>query len=97
MATFPGAPSPYGNLTQLDVTAATVIKATPGAVVTVAVVVAGSTAGAVYDATGTSGNSTANQVGVIPAAVGNYSMSFPCINGIVVSPGTGQTLAVSYT
>lgn len=96
MAKYPLAPSPYGNFTALDITAATVVKASPGAVVMAQVIVAGSTAGAIYDATSTSGNTTANQVAVIPNTVGGIEVRFPCVNGIVVAPGTGQTVALSY-
>lgn len=84
------------NSTALDLTAATVVKATPGFVVTVSVVETSSTAGAIYDATSTTGNTTANQIAVIPATIGNYVISFPAKSGIVVDPGAGQTVAISY-
>lgn len=89
-------PSPTGNATALDITAATVIKAASGAVLTVAVVTGGSTAGAVYDGLATTGNTVANQIGTLPNTVGSYAINFPCINGIVVIPGTGQVVAVAY-
>ena len=96
MATYPNAPSPVGSFTALNISVATVVKPGPGVVMTIAVVTAGSTAGAVYDATSTTGNTVANQVGVLPAVAGTYAIEFPCINGIVVAPGTGQVVAVSY-
>lgn len=94
--TYPQAPTPWGNRTYLNITAATVVKTGSGVPVTCAVVVAGSTAGAIYDASSTSGNTSANQVFVAPNTVGNYPVSFPCITGIVVTPGTGQTIALSF-
>lgn len=96
MPHYPLGPSPYGNATALDLSAATVVKAAPGVVVTVNVVVAGSAAGAVYDGTSTTGNSASNQVAAIPATIGSYAVHTPCATGIVVAPGTGQTVAVSY-
>lgn len=85
-----------GTKTVLNITAATVIKATPGRIARVSVIVAGSTNGSIYDHATTSGVAAANQVGVIPEAIGSYDISLPCLVGIVVTPGTGQTIAVSY-
>jgi hypothetical protein len=100
MPQYPLAPIPGGTTTTLDITTATVIKSSPGRVFTVSVVSGtGSTAGAVYDATSTSGNTVANQVGVIAAAVGapiNFNAA-PTANGIVVVPPTGYTIAVSWS
>lgn len=62
----------------------------------VQVLVAGSTPGSVNDASAIGSASAANQVFVIPNVVGAYSVDFPCLSGIVVTPGTGQTVAVSY-
>lgn len=88
---------PGGNRACLDVAAATVVKNVPGICCSITVVSAGSTVGAVYDNSSTSGNSAANQFGSIPNAVGTYTFNWPCGTGITVVPGTGQTLAVSYT
>ena len=90
-----------GNKTALGITAATVIQATvneytPARIVRVHVTVAGTTAGAVYDATSTSGNSASNQIAVIPNTVGSYLIDTPCLVGLVVVPGSGQTLSVVY-
>lgn len=96
-----------GKCSALNITTATVVKtpADNGAVgglaevcriVRVQVLVAGSAAGAVYDGKSTTGNSAANQVGVIPDVAGTYLIDMPCYTGIVVVPGTGQTLAVSF-
>jgi hypothetical protein len=96
-----------GKNSALNITAATVVKvpADNGAVgglaeicriVRVQVIVAGSAAGAVYDSKATTGNSAANQVAVLPNTVGTYLIDMPCFTGIVVAPGTGQTVAVSF-
>lgn len=93
---FPNAPTPQGSESWLNITAATVVKATPGVAVSACVVVAGSAAGAVYDATSTSGNTAANQVGVLPTTAGNVALNALCATGIVVAPGTGQTIALFF-
>lgn len=98
MPQYPLVPAPGGTATTLNVTTATVIKSSPGRLFTVSVLVAGSAAGAVYDSTSTSGNTAANQIGVIPDAAGVVNFNaMPTANGIVVAPGTGQTLAVSWS
>lgn len=90
-------PLPGGNTNNLSITAATIIKSSPGRVYVVSVIVAGSTAGAVYDSKLTTGNTAANQIGVIADVLGPVNFcGFPTNTGIVVVPGTGQTLAVSW-
>ena len=79
-----------------NITAATVVKASPGYAAAVSVIVAGSAAGAVYDSAATTGNSAANQIAVIPNTVGVITLRWPTDYGFTVVPGTGQTLAVSY-
>jgi hypothetical protein len=80
-----------------NITANTVIKAARGTIIGINVIVAGSAAGAVYDAATVAAAAAANQVGVIPNQVGAVPMppqGIPCLNGIVVEPGAGQTIAV---
>jgi hypothetical protein len=100
MPQYPLAPIPGGTATTLNITAATVIKSSPGRVWTVSVVAGtGSTVGAVYDSASTAGNTTANQIGELPAAVGapvNFN-AMPTTTGIVVVPPTGYTVAVSWS
>lgn len=90
--TNPGASSDRNNIT-----AATVVKAAPGRVGVVSVIVAGSAVGTVNDILTTGAVAVANQIGTIPNVVGTYTFNWPCAVGIVVVPGTGQTVAVSYT
>ena len=79
-----------------NVTAATVIKASPGRMVRVDVIVAGSSAGSVNDCTTTAAAAVGNQLAVIPNAVGPLLFDWPCKVGVVVVPGTGQTIAVAF-
>lgn len=84
------------NKRALNITSNTVVKATPGFVVTVNVLVAG-VAGSIHDAATVVAAATANQIAVLPATVGVYTLNFPANSGIVVKPGAGQTIAVSYS
>jgi hypothetical protein len=94
----PLGPRPGGNASLLDITTATVVKASPGILYAINVLVAGSAVGAVYDASLTSGNTIANQIAVIPDVVTTEPLlyTWPCATGIVIAPGTGQTLSVSF-
>lgn len=85
-----------GGLTALNITAATVIKARPGRLVKIVVVVAGSAAGTVNDCLTTGAVAASNEVASIPNTIGPLSLDWPCLTGIVVVPGTGQTVAVLY-
>ncbi|VWB07166.1 hypothetical protein [Burkholderia lata] len=85
-----------GQLQTYDITTATVIKGAPGRIFRVNVLVAGSTVGTVNDCLTTGAAAIANQVAAIPDTVGPVVLEWPCATGIVVVPGTGQTLSVSY-
>lgn len=97
MPAFPNAPTAWGSATALNISTATVVKASAGVALTIQVITAGSSGGAVYDSASTSGNTAANQVAAIPNAAGYLPVSMPCASGIVVAPGTGQVVAISYT
>jgi hypothetical protein len=94
----PIGPRPGGSASLLHITAATIIKVSPGTLFAINVLVAGSAVGAAYDAILTTGNTIANQIAVIPDVVTTLPLVYqwPCINGIVIIPGTGQTLSVSF-
>lgn len=74
----------------------TTVKASPGAVLQVAVLVAGSTTGTVNDCAATANATTANAVAPIVNTVGVQEISMPCLVGVTIKPGTGQQLSVSY-
>ena len=76
--------------------AASVVKASAGRCACVIVQVAGSAPGAMNDCATTGAVAAANQFFVIPNTIGIYELDWPCANGIVVTPGTGQTVAISY-
>lgn len=97
----PIVPRPGGSLSALSVSAKTAIKATGGTVYRV-VILQAATAGTVgvFDAatTGAAIGSTAiYEVSASWPAPGTVlTLEFPCRNGIVVDPGTGGAVSVSY-
>ena len=86
-------PQPGGDFSALNISSATVVKATPGILVTISVTTSGSP-GAVYDANTTGGNTAANLIGAIPANL--ETIYWPCFNGILIVPGAGQVVSVAY-
>lgn len=84
------------NKSALNITANTVVKPTAGFVVRISVSVAGSAAGTLHNASTVSAAVTANVIAAIPDTVGTYAIEFPASSGIVVKPGSGQTIAISY-
>lgn len=84
-----------GLLTAFNMSAATDVKATPGRVLKISVLVAGSVAGSINDSS-VANKAAGNQIYSIPNTVGVYDIDWPCLTAISVSPGTGQTVALSY-
>jgi hypothetical protein len=90
-----------GSANKLNVTASTVIKASAGRVCKVTVV-AVATAGTfgVYDIATTGAAATTNAIVQYttgyPAVGTIIPLDFPCLTGIVVNPGTGGQVSVSF-
>lgn len=90
-----------GNNSALNVTAKTVIKATPGTVFRIVVntIATGGTLG-VYDAATTSATAAANTIYAVgaswPGAGTVITLEWPCSHGIVVDPGTSGVVSVSF-
>jgi hypothetical protein len=77
------------------ITKATVLKNGPGRICTIIVTVAGSTTGSVVDSAVTA--AVTPVVYVIPEAVGIYVVNYPMAYGLIVIPGTGQSINVSWS
>ena len=77
------------------ITSATVVKNSPGRICEIAVISAGTTTGYVYDGA-TTGATTATMI-PIPNVVGVYKVQWPMATGILVIPGTGQTISGTYS
>jgi len=84
-----------GNLVLNNISAATLVSTGQGRLASIAVLTAGSAVGAAYDATLSS--ATTNKIVTIPNTVGMIVVNIPTNNGIVIAPGTGQVVTVSYS
>lgn len=78
-----------------DISSAMLAKSSAGRVATVVVTTAGSATGLIYDSTSTTAPTF--KVFVIPMTVGVYVVNMPVGYGIVVAPGAGQVVTVSYS
>lgn len=77
------------------ITANTLVSSGHGRLASVSVVVAGSSAATIYDSSAV--GSLISTLAVIPNAIGVTVINMPYNNGLVVVPGTGMTLVVSYS
>lgn len=84
-----------GSKSYTNITTATLVQSGQGRIARMVVVVAGSGTGAVYDAA--SAAATSDKLLTIPTTVGVVEANIPVNNGIVVAPGTGQTVAIIYS
>ena len=77
----------------------TVVKNSAGRIASVSIIVAGSGTGFIYD--GATLTATTKPLWVIPEAAKAsgepYLVNFPTSFGLLVVPGTGQTVSVSYS
>lgn len=96
MAQYPIFPREGGSQSVLNITAATVVKAAPGTLWRITVTTAGTTAGTASDVLTTGGVAAANLIAEIPNTVGVIELVWPCKTGIVITPGTGQVVSVSF-
>lgn len=93
---------PVGTKSMLNISTSTVIDDTTVSsyatrrVGRVIVLTAGTTAGTVNDCLTVAAASAANTIFSIPNTVGVNLIDFPAFVGIVVVPGAGQVLALSY-
>ena len=84
-----------GTSNAAGLTAATLVKTGAGRVATVSVIVAGSAVGKIYDAN--AATATTNPIDTIPMTVGPYTLNIAVKYGIVVAPGSGQTVTMGYS
>lgn len=91
-----------GKARILNVSSPTIIATVPPdfaigqcRLVRVQVLIAGS-AGAAYDTNNVGQTSIGNQVAAWPGVIGTYLIDMPCLQGICIVPGGGQTVAVTF-
>ena len=85
-----------GNATSQTVSADTLVISGNGYLVAYTVLVAGSTAGGIYNSNATATAVLANQLVVVPATVGYNKVGHAFTNGLVIKVGTGQSVNVTY-
>jgi hypothetical protein len=87
----------YGSTTSATVTAPTMVITGPGRLVNVSVLVAGSAPGTINNANSTSAAAAENALRIAPNTVGVHEANQLFVNGLVIVPGTGQSLNVTYS
>lgn len=90
-------PPPGAIKSQPNIDRPTTLKTSPGNLLTINIVVAGTTPGGVYDAPGNF-PSIFNQIGVLPNTVDGKPIVYdwPCQQGILIVPGAGQIVSVKW-
>lgn len=84
-----------GLLTAEGITSTTLVQAGQGRVATVSIVVGGSVNGTIYDCSTIA--LLKNPIYTIPDTIGIVFVNLPVSLGIVVVPGSGQTISISYS
>jgi len=84
-----------GSRVSRQISAATVVLVGQGRLARIIVTTAGSAAGSIYDASVST--ATTPKIFVIANTLGVTEINIPVENGIVVAPGTGQVVTVSYS
>ena len=86
-----------GSYTSATVTGDTLVVSGRGYLVSFTVLVAGSTAGSIYNFNAASGFSAAQKLCAVGTTVGIYPAGLVFTSGLVISPGTGQSINVTYS
>jgi hypothetical protein len=85
-----------GTQTSTTVTTSTVVITGAGYLVNFSVVIAGSAPGMIYNASSTGGVAASNALCAVPDVIGIYKAGQTYSNGVVISPGTGQSINITY-
>ena len=86
-----------GSNTSTTVVGQALIVVGRGYLVNFSVVVAGSAAGTINNAGTTGASSAANALCATPTTIGVYPCGVVFSNGLVINPGTGQSVNVTYS
>lgn len=86
-----------GKVTSSTVTSQTIIVTGSGRLVNISVIAAGTTLGQVNNAQTIPLLSASNAIVAIPNTVGVYQCGCAFTNGLIVTPGTGQSVNVTYS
>jgi hypothetical protein len=86
-----------GTQTSVTITGATLIYSGAGYLVNFVVTVAGSTAGVIYNTAATSTTAASNAMIAVPNSIGITKVGQVFSTGLVIVPGTGQSINVTYS
>ena len=86
-----------GEQTSSTVTSSTLVIAGGGRLVNFSVVVAGTTSGLIHNAATTALAAAGNAFAATPTTLGVYQCGQHFSNGLVIVPGTGQSINVTYS
>ena len=86
-----------GTVTSQTVTAGTSIYVGTGYLVNFSVVVAGTDAGVIYNSTSAASVPDTDALCAIPNTIGVYKVGQVFTNGVVIVPGAGQSINVTYS
>lgn len=85
-----------GDRTSQCITTATAVEAGPGRLVGISVVEAGTKGGFIYDASTIESPAAIDRLMAIPEQAGIYGANLLFTNGIVIIPGEGQAVVLTY-
>lgn len=86
-----------GAQTSATITSATLIYPNAGYLVNFSVTIAGSTAGTIYNSSTLAGAAAGNALCIVPSSVGITKVGQVFSTGLVIAPGTGQSINVTYS
>lgn len=84
-----------GATRSITMTSSTLVVSGQGRIASVSVIVAGSTACVIYDSNNAA--STTSAIAAVTNAIGVTVINMPYNNGLVVVPGTGMTVVITYS
>lgn len=83
--------------TSATVTGSTLVVSGKGRLISFSVVVAGSASGTIHNANSPAGNTAANALVATPNTIGVYEANVVFSDGLLIVPGTGQSINVTYS
>jgi hypothetical protein len=84
-----------GQINAAGIVAPFVVSTKAGRLASVSIIVGGAATGLIYD--GANLSATSKPLYVIPTTVGVFVVNIPVSFGVLVVPGSGQTVTVSYS
>ena len=86
-----------GTTAFLGASSPTLVNTGSGRLVNIYVITAGSAAGTIHDASSVAAATTSNTLIDTPTTVGLIQANIPYSSGLVIQPGTGQVINITYS